>query len=181
MAIRAVLARRSRYDRETIVLETIILPIKLPAHMAAPGAALPPLPANAVGYACRNNVSPKPILFKTLYRMNYEMLTFRRTHGYIVYQSDYRAVIHIELSHTCSLARQEGFEPSRDFHRLAVQQTALFNHLSTTAYLVGASVRWKHLYLRSCTEVPPTTGYVIFLCHSCTRCLSHQIVPIWST
>lgn len=35
MAIRAVLARRSRYDRETIVLETIVLPIKLPAHMAA--------------------------------------------------------------------------------------------------------------------------------------------------
>lgn len=35
MAIRAVLARRSRYDRETIVLETIVLPIKLPAHMVA--------------------------------------------------------------------------------------------------------------------------------------------------
>lgn len=33
MAIRAVLARRSRYDRETIVLETIVLPIKLPARM----------------------------------------------------------------------------------------------------------------------------------------------------
>lgn len=105
MAIRAVLARRSRYDRETIVLETIVLPIKLPAHMAAPGAALPPLPANAVGYACRNNVSPKPILFKILYRMNYEMLAFKHVHGRIVYWSDYRAVIHIELSHTCSLAR----------------------------------------------------------------------------
>ena len=34
MAIRAVLARRSRYDRETIVLETIVLPIKLPAHIS---------------------------------------------------------------------------------------------------------------------------------------------------
>ena len=33
MAIRAVLARRSRYDRETIVLETIVLPIKLPARI----------------------------------------------------------------------------------------------------------------------------------------------------
>lgn len=85
MAIRAVLARRSRYDRETIVLETIVLPIKLPAHMAAPGAALPPLPANAVGYACHNNVSPKPILFKILYRMNYEMLTSKHVHGRIVY------------------------------------------------------------------------------------------------
>ena len=29
--------------------------------------------------------------------------------------------------------------------------------------LIGASVRWKHLYLRSCTEVPPTTGYVTFI------------------
>lgn len=85
MAIRAVLARRSRYDRETIVLETIVLPIKLPAHMAAPGAALPPLPANAVGYACHNNVSPKPILFKILYRMNYEMLTSKHVYGRIVY------------------------------------------------------------------------------------------------
>ena len=39
MAIRAVLARRSRYDRETIVLETIVLPIKLPAHMVAQNTA----------------------------------------------------------------------------------------------------------------------------------------------
>ena len=85
MAIRAVLARRLCNDQRTAVLETAILPIKLSAHMAAPGAALPPLPANAVGYTYRNNVSPKPILFKILYRMNYEMLTFRRTHGYIVY------------------------------------------------------------------------------------------------
>lgn len=85
MAIRAVLARRSRYDRETIVLETIVLPIKLPARMVASGAALPPLPANAVGYACHNNVSPKSILFKILYRMNYEMLTSKHVHGCIVY------------------------------------------------------------------------------------------------
>ena len=42
MAIRAVLARRSRYDRETIVLETIVLPIKLPAHMASLGGFKPP-------------------------------------------------------------------------------------------------------------------------------------------
>lgn len=42
MAIRAVLARRSRYDRETIVLETIVLPIKLPAHMAPLGEFKPP-------------------------------------------------------------------------------------------------------------------------------------------
>lgn len=33
MAIRAAMARRSRNDRETIVLETIVLPIKLSAHM----------------------------------------------------------------------------------------------------------------------------------------------------
>ena len=39
MAIRAVLARRSRYDRETIVLETIVLPIKLPARIMAQNTA----------------------------------------------------------------------------------------------------------------------------------------------
>ena len=42
MAIRAVLARRLCNDQRTAVLETAILPIKLSAHMAAPGAALPP-------------------------------------------------------------------------------------------------------------------------------------------
>lgn len=124
MAIRAVLARRSRYDRETIVLETIVLPIKLPARMAAPGAALPPLPANAVGYACHNNVSPKPILFKILYRMNYEMLTSKHVHGRIVYQSDYRAVIHIELSHTCSLAQNTAFEADTSRYALLSRQAS---------------------------------------------------------
>ena len=44
MAIRAVLARRSRYDRETIVLETIVLPIKLPAHMAGQAGVDPATP-----------------------------------------------------------------------------------------------------------------------------------------
>ena len=34
------MARRSRYDRETIVLETIVLPIKLPAHMVAQNAEI---------------------------------------------------------------------------------------------------------------------------------------------
>lgn len=102
-------------------------------------------------------------LFKILCELNYEMFTFRRTHGYIVYQSDYRAVIRIELSHTCSLARIGGFEPPQAFTPLRVFKTHLFNHLSISAYLIGASVRWKHLYLRSCTEVPPITGYVIFI------------------
>ena len=74
-----------RFERTTSSLQGTLSPIEIQTHMAAPGAALPPLPANAVGYAYRNNVSPKPILFKTLYRMNYEMFTFRRTHGYIVY------------------------------------------------------------------------------------------------
>ena len=35
-------------------------------------------------------------------------------------------------------------------------------HLANLVYLIGASVRWKHLYLRSCAEAPPTTGYVTF-------------------
>jgi hypothetical protein len=35
--------------------------------------------------------------------------------------------------------------------------------LANSVYLIGASVRWKHLYLRSCTEVPPTTNYVTFI------------------
>lgn len=36
-------------------------------------------------------------------------------------------------------------------------------HLVNLVYLIGASVRWKHLYLRSCAEAPPTTGYVTFI------------------
>lgn len=54
MAIRAVLARRSRYDRETIVLETIVLPIKLPAHMVGQAGIDPATPEGNEFTACRS-------------------------------------------------------------------------------------------------------------------------------
>lgn len=62
-------------------------------------------------------------LFKILCELNYETLTFRRLHGYIVYWSDYRAVIHIKLSHTCSLARSRGREP-HGFHHASLSRGA---------------------------------------------------------
>lgn len=57
-------------------------------------------------------------LFKILCELNYEMLTFKHVHGRIVYWSDYRAVIHIELSHTCSLAQNTAFEADGFHHAL---------------------------------------------------------------
>lgn len=47
--------------------------------------------------------------------------------------------------------------------RFATGPYYVHTFLANPVYLIGASVRWKHLYLRSCTEVPPTTGYVIFI------------------
>ena len=86
-----------------------------------------------------------------------------------------------------SLARRVGFEPT-DAFASPVFRTGAFSrsaisayywpnrkdssygsltsplpyHLANFVYLIGASVRWKHLYLRSCAEAPPTTGYVTF-------------------
>ena len=61
MAIRAVLARRSRYDRETIVLETIVLPIKLPARMVGQAGVDPATPEGngfTVRRSCRFATAP---------------------------------------------------------------------------------------------------------------------------
>ena len=137
MAIRAAMVDLTWFEHATSSLQGTLSPIEIQTHMAAPGAALPPLPANAVGYACRNKVSPKPILFKILYRMNYEMLTFKHVHGRIVYWSDYRAVIHIELSHTCSLAQNIGDEPNT--LRYASLSRRASDLLSLFCILIGAS------------------------------------------
>lgn len=60
------------------------------------------------------------------------------------------------------LPKETGLQPAA-VADLLLAHIMFILFLANPVYLIGASVRWKHLYLRSCTEVPPTTGYVIFI------------------
>lgn len=80
--------------------------------MAAPGAALPPCLLMQSDTLVATMYPLNQYYLRFSIGLNYEMFTFKRVHGRIVYWSDYRAVIHIELSHTCSLAQNIGDEPN---------------------------------------------------------------------
>lgn len=60
------------------------------------------------------------------------------------------------------LPKETGLQPAA-VADLLLTHIIFILFLANPVYLIGASVQWKHFYLRSCTEVPPTTGYVIFI------------------
>lgn len=66
MAIRTVLARRSRYDRETIVLETIVLPIKLPARMVGQAGVDPATPGGNGFMGFETKIELETYMFENL-------------------------------------------------------------------------------------------------------------------
>ena len=149
MAIRAVLARRSRYDRETIVLETIVLPIKLPARMVSQAGVDPATPGGngfTVRRSCRFATDPYYVhilLANSVYLIGASVRwkhLYLRSCTEVPPTTNYVTFIVPQLhqmpftSDSSYMARQKGFEPLHGFYRLAVQQTVLFNHLSTTAY-----------------------------------------------
>lgn len=112
MAIRAAMVDLTWFEHATSSLQGTLSPIEIQTHIMF-------------------------ALFKVLCELNYEMLTSKHVHGRIVYWSDYRAVIHIELSHTCSLAQNIGDEPNT--LRYASLSRRASDLLSLFCILIGAS------------------------------------------